>query len=124
IKQDANAMASLARATVYAFRKSSAEIQSGPALEGNMRREALHQPVLAFLIVLVCLISAYPAAASIEQEAGQTGQPVITYPTPETFEQAVENLLGQEQGVPLPVRQRKAALKTYYVDAAGAPIWW
>lgn len=124
IKQDANAMTSLARATVYAFRKSSAEIQSGPALEGNMRREALHQPVLAFLIVLVCLISAYPVAAAIEQEAGQTGQPVITYPTPETFEQAVENLLGQEQGVPLPVRQRKAALKTYYVDAAGAPIWW
>lgn len=124
IKQDANAMTSLARATVYAFRKSSAEIQSAPlALEGNMRRQALQQSVLALLIVIVCLVTACPAAAAIE-EADQAVQQPITYPTPESFEQAVESLLGQEQSVPLPVRQRKAALKAYYVDAAGAPIWW
>lgn len=48
----------------------------------------------------------------------------ITYPTPETFADAVEALLGQEDGVPLPVRQRKEALLDFYVSEASAPIWW
>jgi len=84
---------------------------------------ALCRIILPLMIMLACLIPD-PAPAAIEQEADQIGEQAITYPTPDTFEQAVEILLSQDQRVPLPVRQRKAALKAYYVDGAGAPIWW
>lgn len=122
LKQDANAMMSLAGVKVHASRRSCARKSPASPLEGNMK-SALCQVALALLVMLASLIPD-PAVAAIEQEADQVSQQAITYPTPDTFEQAVSVLLSQDHSVPLPVRQRKAALKAYYVDAAGTPIWW
>ncbi|SDO25711.1 Murein L,D-transpeptidase YcbB/YkuD [Filomicrobium insigne] len=98
-------------------------------------RPALLSLVLALSLTIWCGLVPFAVAAP-EPTSPVPPQPVpatevrqlpdgeITYPTPETFSEAVEALLRKEEGVPLPVRQRKDALLAYYVTEAAAPIWW
>src|SRR5581483_5824716 len=84
----------------------------------SMRRRCSDEPMPGLILVRILFFATVVAVAALGPVAAAT-------PAPDSagITAAIGDVLANEPSLPLPVRQRRAALAAYYQERGGALIW-